>query len=85
MPTRRSTLWPKVLAYGPHLAQLVITRRCNLSCGYCNEYDEVSPPVPTELLKQRLEIVKALAVPLPPLVEQACYVQLAHKPQHFAP
>lgn len=55
MRTRRSTLWPKVLAYGPHLAQVVITRRCNLSCGYCNEYDEVSPPVPTELLKQRID------------------------------
>ena len=55
MPTRRSSLWPKVLAYGPHLAQVVITRRCNLSCGYCNEYDEVSPPVPTELLKQRID------------------------------
>jgi MoaA/NifB/PqqE/SkfB family radical SAM enzyme len=52
---RRGSFWPKVLAYGPHLAQLVITRRCNLTCGYCNEYDEVSPPVPKELLKQRID------------------------------
>lgn len=55
MPTRRSSLWPRVLAYGPHLAQLVVTRRCNLSCGYCNEYDEVSAPVPKELLEKRID------------------------------
>lgn len=32
--------------YNPLLAQVVVTRRCNLACGYCNEYDDVSPPVP---------------------------------------
>ena len=32
--------------YTPLLAQVVVTRRCNLACGYCNEYDDVSPPVP---------------------------------------
>ncbi|MBC7173130.1 MAG: radical SAM protein, partial [Polyangiaceae bacterium] len=26
----------------PLLAQLVVTRRCNLACGYCNEYDHES-------------------------------------------
>ena len=30
----------------PQLATLVVTRRCNLSCAYCNEYDQVSKPVP---------------------------------------
>ena len=34
--------------YTPLLAQLVVTRRCNLACGYCNEYDAVSPPVPSQ-------------------------------------
>ena len=29
----------------PLLVQLVVTRRCNLACGYCHEYDDVSPPV----------------------------------------
>lgn len=44
--------------YNPLLAQMVVTRRCNLSCGYCNEYDDFSPPVPFDLLKRR---VRALA------------------------
>lgn len=39
----------------PFLAQLVVTRRCNLACGYCNEFDDVSKPVPTEVLKARLD------------------------------
>lgn len=29
----------------PILAQIVPMRRCNLTCGYCNEYDRVSEPV----------------------------------------
>src|SRR5438067_1835785 len=42
------------LRFGPFLAQLVVTRRCNLSCGYCNEYDDHSPPVPFAALDERL-------------------------------
>ena len=38
----------------PLLAHLVVTRRCNLACGYCNEYDRHSPPVPLEVLKRRV-------------------------------
>ena len=30
----------------PVLVQIVVTRRCNLACGYCYEYDKVSKPVP---------------------------------------
>lgn len=41
--------------YVPIQAQLVVTRRCNLSCGYCNEYDDFSPPVPLETLKARID------------------------------
>ena len=42
------------LRFGPFLAQLVVTRRCNLTCGYCNEYDDHSPPIPFETLDRRL-------------------------------
>lgn len=41
--------------YNPLLAQVVVTRRCNLACGYCNEYDDFSPPVPTADLLARVD------------------------------
>ncbi len=39
----------------PILAHLIPIRRCNLSCGYCNEYDSVSKPVPLEEMFQRID------------------------------
>jgi MoaA/NifB/PqqE/SkfB family radical SAM enzyme len=39
----------------PLLAQMVVTRRCNLACGYCNEYDDVSPPIDTDVLKRQID------------------------------
>jgi len=41
--------------YVPLQVQLVVTRRCNLSCGYCNEYDDFSPPTPYEALRQYVD------------------------------
>jgi MoaA/NifB/PqqE/SkfB family radical SAM enzyme len=41
-------------------AQLIITRRCNLSCGYCSEYDNSSEPVPLEELKARIDALHRL-------------------------
>jgi MoaA/NifB/PqqE/SkfB family radical SAM enzyme len=41
--------------YSPILAQVIVTRRCNLDCGYCNEYDTYSPPVPSEELRRRID------------------------------
>jgi MoaA/NifB/PqqE/SkfB family radical SAM enzyme len=38
----------------------VVTRRCNLSCGYCNEYDSFSPPVPYETLLARVNHLASL-------------------------
>ena len=48
------------LRFSPFLAQLVVIRRCNLSCGYCNEFDETSPPVPAEVLRARIDRLKEL-------------------------
>jgi MoaA/NifB/PqqE/SkfB family radical SAM enzyme len=39
----------------PFLAQIVPIRRCNLDCGYCNEYDRVSAPVPTAEMLRRID------------------------------
>jgi MoaA/NifB/PqqE/SkfB family radical SAM enzyme len=48
------------LRFSPFLAQLVVIRRCNLSCGYCNEFDETSPPVPVDVLRARIDRLKEL-------------------------
>jgi MoaA/NifB/PqqE/SkfB family radical SAM enzyme len=37
------------------LAHLIPMRRCNLSCAYCNEYDDQSKPVPLAVLQQRVD------------------------------
>src|SRR6266545_2600792 len=39
----------------PLLVQIIPTRRCNIDCGYCNEYDKVSAPVPTNTLRRRID------------------------------
>jgi MoaA/NifB/PqqE/SkfB family radical SAM enzyme len=42
------------------LAHIIPTRRCNLACGYCNEYDDFSAPVPTEEMIRRIDQLAAL-------------------------
>src|ERR1700722_10026369 len=39
----------------PVMAQIVPARFCNLSCGYCNEYDKVSKPVPIDEMERRID------------------------------
>jgi len=39
----------------PVLAHLIPIRRCNLSCTYCNEFDNYSDPVPTDVLLKRVD------------------------------
>ncbi|MBV9340743.1 MAG: radical SAM protein, partial [Acidobacteria bacterium] len=39
----------------PLLAHVIPIRRCNLACKYCNEYDDFSKPVPTEVMFRRLD------------------------------
>jgi MoaA/NifB/PqqE/SkfB family radical SAM enzyme len=52
---------PRVLfTNAPIDAQLIITRRCNLSCGYCSEYDNFSEPLPFDDLKARIDAIHKL-------------------------
>jgi MoaA/NifB/PqqE/SkfB family radical SAM enzyme len=44
----------------PILAHIIPMRRCNLSCAYCNEYDKVSAPVPTEEMLCRIDLLAHL-------------------------
>jgi MoaA/NifB/PqqE/SkfB family radical SAM enzyme len=39
----------------PVMAHIIPIRRCNLACTYCNEYDDVSKPVATETMIERLD------------------------------
>ncbi len=41
-------------------AQLIVTRRCNLSCGYCAEYDNTSTPIPLADIKRRIDALHRL-------------------------
>ena len=39
----------------PVMAHIIPIRRCNLSCKYCNEYDDFSKPIPLETMKRRID------------------------------
>src|SRR6201988_1956420 len=39
----------------PLLAHIIPMRRCNLACKYCNEFDDVSKPVPLEIMFKRVD------------------------------
>jgi len=53
-------LSPNAMLFGPRLAQLVITRKCNLRCKYCNEFDHSSQPVPKEEVYRRVDKLASL-------------------------
>jgi len=44
----------------PVLAHVVVTRRCNLACTYCSEFDDFSKPVPTDEMLRRIDQLAAL-------------------------
>ncbi len=44
----------------PILVHMVPMRRCNLACKYCNEYDQVSKPVPTDVMNARIDKLASL-------------------------
>jgi MoaA/NifB/PqqE/SkfB family radical SAM enzyme len=52
----RAFQWPQ----RPIVAQIIPTRRCNLSCTYCNEFDHSSDPVPLADLRQRIDTLADL-------------------------
>lgn len=39
----------------PILVHIIPTRRCNLACTYCNEYDDFSKPVATSEMLHRID------------------------------
>ena len=55
--TRELAMIAKALASTEHpiMAHIIPMRRCNLSCTYCNEYDDVSKPVPLETMYERID------------------------------
>src|ERR1039457_2109242 len=50
------------------LAHIIPTRRCNLSCTYCNEFDDFSKPVPTDVMFQRLHQLARLGKTIGPIL-----------------
>jgi molybdenum cofactor biosynthesis enzyme MoaA len=44
------------LRYGPWLAQVVMTRRCNLKCGYCTETSSTPSIGRFELAKSAMRL-----------------------------
>ncbi len=59
--TRARELWniakAMVSTKHPFLAHIIPMRRCNLDCTYCNEFDDISKPVPLEEMKRRLDLL----------------------------
>src|SRR4029079_10178755 len=50
----RMMAWGGLSTRHPIMAHIIPIRRCNLSCTYCNEYDDYSKPVPTETIIGRI-------------------------------
>jgi MoaA/NifB/PqqE/SkfB family radical SAM enzyme len=44
----------------PLLVHIIPVRRCNLSCTYCNEFDDSSKPVPTREMFRRIDRLGAM-------------------------
>jgi MoaA/NifB/PqqE/SkfB family radical SAM enzyme len=44
----------------PILVHVIPMRQCNLACTYCNEFDDVSSPVPLEEMKRRLDTLAGM-------------------------
>jgi MoaA/NifB/PqqE/SkfB family radical SAM enzyme len=44
----------------PIMAHIIPIRRCNLSCTYCNEYDDFSKPVGLDVMLRRIDLLGGL-------------------------
>ncbi len=44
----------------PVMAHIIPMRRCNLSCTYCNEFDDFSKPVPLPTMYERIDKLGSL-------------------------
>src|SRR5687767_9841448 len=44
----------------PILAHLIPIRRCNLSCTYCNEFDDYSKPIALDTMRERVDLLAGL-------------------------
>src|SRR5712691_5216075 len=51
----RKIAWALLSTDHPLLAHIIPIRRCNLACEYCNEYDDFSKPVPTDVMFRRID------------------------------
>jgi MoaA/NifB/PqqE/SkfB family radical SAM enzyme len=47
--------WGFLSSEHPLLAHIIPIRRCNLACKYCNEFDDFSKPVATDLMFRRVD------------------------------
>ena len=56
----RMIAWGLLSTNHPLLVHIIPIRRCNLACTYCNEFDDVSKPVPIDELKKRLDYLADL-------------------------
>jgi MoaA/NifB/PqqE/SkfB family radical SAM enzyme len=56
----RKLVWRLVSTSSPILAHIIPIRRCNLSCTYCNEFDDFSKPVPLDEMKRRIDKLSEL-------------------------
>jgi MoaA/NifB/PqqE/SkfB family radical SAM enzyme len=44
----------------PILVHLIPIRRCNLSCTYCNEFDDFSKPIAVDIMRERIDLLAGL-------------------------
>ncbi|HEV2419959.1 MAG TPA: radical SAM protein [Terriglobia bacterium] len=58
----RMIAWGVIHKRHPIDVHLIPIRRCNLTCAYCNEYDDFSKPVPLPELKKRVDKLAELGV-----------------------